>query len=257
VRDLASRYVLCVQHLDRATDMLIGRVMQRLFRRYGLPRALRMDNGQPFGAIGPRGWSRLNIVWLKLGLRLEHGRPGCPQDNAEHEQMHRVLKERTTRPPAANVLAQQRRFERWRSWYNHQRPHEHHDQQPPAAHYQTSRRLLPAYSTPWQYPAPWLRLVTDPKGRWRWRGRTRYLGRAFVGEQLGARTLSADRLALYLGPHLLGHLHADDPGGLRPSRPIQKREGLTPLPNPPRSSLDHLNQPNLSAMRDTSSVSDA
>lgn len=257
VRDLASRYVLCVQHLERATDVLIGRTMQRLFRRHGLPRALRMDNGQPFGAVGPRGWSRLNILWLKLGIRLEHGRPGCPQDNAEHEQMHRVLKERTTRPASVNVRAQQRRFARWREWYNHHRPHEHHNQQPPAAHYRSSGRRLPAKSAIWRYPAHWVRLLTDGKGRWRWRGRVRYLGRALVGEQLGARSLSSDCLALYLGPHLLGHLHASDLTGLRPIQPHHKREGLTPLPSPPGYSLDQLDPSNLSAMRDTLSVSDA
>jgi len=240
VRDLASRYVLCVQHLDRTTDVLIGRVLRRLFRRYGLPRALRMDNGQPFGAIGPRGWSRLNIQWLKLGIRLEHGRPGCPQDNAEHEQMHGVLKQQTARPAASNVAAQQRRFARWRQWYNHRRPHEHHDQQPPALHYQPSPRRLPVCRTPtWRYPAQWTQLRTDAKGRWRWRGRVRYLGRAFVGERLGARAIAADVLALYLGPHLIGHLHAQDHGNFRAARPVKRRGGASPPPKPSPISLDH------------------
>jgi putative transposase len=243
VRDLASRYLLCVQHLDRPTDQRISRVMRRLFRRYGLPRALRMDNGQPFGAIGPRGWSRLNIEWLKLGIRLEHGRPGCPQDNPAHEQMHGVLKRQTAQPPAATVGAQQRRFAHWRWRYNHRRPHEHLGMQVPAARYRPSPRPLPKTIARWTYPPSWQRFGTDPKGRWRWRGRLRHLGRAFINEQLAARCLGADRLAIYLGPHLLGHLHADDPGTFRLIRrnlPTQRREGLTPLPNPPRSLKDLL-----------------
>jgi putative transposase len=215
VRDLASRYLLCVQHLDRPTDTRISRVMRRLFRRHGLPRAIRMDNGQPFGAIGPRGWSRLNILWLKLGIRLEHGRPGCPQDNPAHEQMHRVLKAQTTKPASANLRAQQRRFDRWRWRYNHLRPHEHLGMRVPAACYHPSPRRLPRTIASWTYPTHWQRLQTDRKGRWRWRGRTRQLGRALVGEQLAARVLSPDQLAIYLGPHLLGHLHAADPGSLR------------------------------------------
>ncbi|HWA28533.1 MAG TPA: DDE-type integrase/transposase/recombinase [Lacunisphaera sp.] len=215
VRDLASRYLLCVQHLARPNEQLIGRVMQRLFRRYGLPRALRMDNGQPFGSIGPRGWSRLNISWLKLGIRLEHGRPGCPQDNPEHEQMHQVLKAEAGTPPSVNVRAQQQRFDRWRWRYNHHRPHEHLGMAVPAARYRPSPRRWPRAVRPWIYPANWQPLATDRKGRWRWRGRYRHLGRALVGEQLAARSLTANLLAIYLGPHLLGHLHADDPGTFR------------------------------------------
>jgi putative transposase len=120
VRDHASGLVLMVQGLRAATEQLIGPALGRVFRRYGLPRAIRMDNGQPFGAIGPRGWSRLNIAWLKLGIRLEHGRPGCPEDNAAHEQMHRMLKEQATKPASTTLRAQQRRFDRWRRLYNHQ-----------------------------------------------------------------------------------------------------------------------------------------
>lgn len=215
VRDQASGFVLCVQHLPRPTDRLIGRVMLRLFRRYGLPRALRMDNGQPFGAIGPRGWSRMNILWLKFGIRLEHGRPGCPQDNPAHEQMHGILKEQATRPASVNPTAQQQRFDRWRRRYNQHRPHERLGMVVPAALYRSSPRRLPDTITPWHYPPGWQRFKTDPKGRWCWRGRARYLGRALVGEQLAARTITPDLLAIYLGPHLLGHLHADDPGTFR------------------------------------------
>jgi len=215
VRDQASGLLLKVQGLCRATEQLIGPALWRVFRRYGLPRAIRMDNGQPFGAIGPRGWSRLNIIWLKLGIRLEHGRPGCPEDNAAHEQMHRMLKEQATRPASITLRAQQRRFDRWRRLYNQHRPHERLGMRVPAACYRPSPRRLPTRFAPWIYPAGWRRFVTDAKGRWRWRGRTRHLGQALVGEQLAARTLAADRLAIYLGPHLLGHLHAHDPGTFR------------------------------------------
>jgi transposase InsO family protein len=133
VRDLASGYVLCVQHVGAGGERAIGKVMRRLFKRYGLPRALRMDNGAPFGAGGPRGWSRLAASWVKLGVRIEYGRPRCPQDNPAHEQMHRVLKAGGCRPASLNLVAQQRRFERWRHRYNHRRPLERGRLRPPAA----------------------------------------------------------------------------------------------------------------------------
>jgi transposase InsO family protein len=215
VRDQASGLVLQVWGLRAANEQLIGAALRRLFRRCGLPRAIRLDNGQPFGALGPRGWSRLNVEWLKLGIRLEHGRPGCPQDNAAHEQMHRVLKAEATRPPSLHLAAQQRRFDRWRRRYNHERPHERLGMRVPAACYRPSPRRWSAKPVPWVYPAHWQRFRTDAKGRWRWLGLNRHLGRALVGEELAARKLGPGILAIYLGPYLLGHLHAQDPGSFR------------------------------------------
>lgn len=238
VRDLASRYVLCVRHVGRGGERQIRPVMRALFRRYGLPRALRMDNGGPFGSLGPRGWARLSTTWVKLGLRLEYGRPGCPQDNAAHEQMHRMLKERTAQPAAVNPRAQQRRFDRWRQRYNHARPHESLQMRVPAARYRSSPRPLPERVPPWRYPSHWQQLWPDSKGRCCWAGRQRLIGRAFAHEPLGGKLLSPDTLAVYFGPHLLGSLHAHDLAGLRPVqwRTESKREGLRPSQHPPRSS---------------------
>jgi transposase InsO family protein len=235
VRDLASRYILCVRHVGAGGEAQVGPVLLALFRRYGLPRVLRMDNGTPFGAGGPRGWSRLSASWVKLGIRLEYGRPRCPQDNAGHEQMHRVLKRRTTRPASVHASAQQRRFERWRQWYNHDRPHEGLGMQVPASRYRRSPRRLPKRVAPWRYPAHWERLCPDAKGRCQWRKRQRLIGQAFIHEELGGKPFSPEVLEVYFGPHLLGTLHAGDLAGLRPVqwRLIPGAGGAAPLPSPP------------------------
>jgi putative transposase len=239
VRDLASRYMLCVRHVGRAGEHEIGTVMLELFRRYGLPRALRMDNGSPFGGLGPRGWTRLSASWVKLGIRLEYGRPRCPQDNPEHEQMHRILKARTTRPASAHPHAQQRRFERWCQWYNQARPHESLGMQVPASRYRRSDRRLPNALPQWTYPRHWQPLRPDAKGRCQWRQRQRLIGKAFIHELLGGRPIGLDQLAVYFGPHLIGTLHAHDLAGLRPVQwrlPAQPvTGGAAPLPRPPRS----------------------
>lgn len=240
VRDLASRYELCVQDVGKGGEREIGPVMLALFRRYGLPRALRMDNGSPFGAGGPRGWSHLSATWIKLGIRLEYGRPRCPQDNAEQEQMHRMLKDYTARPASLTAAAQHRRFARWRHWYNHRRPHEAIGMRVPASCYRPSSRRLPRHVRPWRYPRTWVRLLPDAKGRCQWRKSQRLIGQAFVHEQLGGKPLGPDVLAVYFGPHLIGTLHAKDRAGLRPVQwrlpPLTKQEGLRPSRNPPRSS---------------------
>lgn len=224
VRDLASGLVLAVYHVGNGGQRPIGAVMRRLFRQLGLPKAIRTDNGSPFGSLGPRGWSRLAVSWVKLGIRLEYGRPGRPQDNAEHEQMHRLLKEHTAQPPSVSVAAQQRRFERWQHWYNYRRPHERLGQRVPAQCYRPSKRCYPKSPTRWVYPARWRKLRLDAKGRCQWRRRQRLVGQAFAHELVGARAVNADTLAVYFRSHLLGTLHASDLGGLRP---VQWRSKLT------------------------------
>jgi len=123
VRDGATGFLLLVRDMKGATDRHVRKVLIKLFRRYGLPRVMRSDNGPPFGGEGPRGWSSLAVWLVGLGVEVEYGRPGCPGDNAAHEQMHQVLKRETTKPAAPTRAAQQRRFDRWRNKSNHHRPH--------------------------------------------------------------------------------------------------------------------------------------
>ena len=88
----------------------------RLFRERGLPKAIRSDNGLPFASPnGLYNLSRLSVFWLRLGISLERIKPGNPQQNGRHERMHRTLKQETTRPPGANSLQQQARFDAFMS----------------------------------------------------------------------------------------------------------------------------------------------
>lgn len=238
VRDAASHYVLVVQHVPRPDERSVRLVFARLFRRYGLPRAIQMDNGSPFGGPGPLGLSRLSVWWLRLGLRLRFSRPACPQDNPAHEQMHGVLKAEATRPASANPRAQQRRFERWRYLYNHIRPHHALAQRSPGECYHRSPRKYPASLPTWSYPANTITLRPGANGRAWWQQRQRMIGRAFAGEYLALFPQSDKSTHVHLGPFLIGTLHADDSAGLRPARwtrtAVPLREGAAPPPsNPP------------------------
>ncbi len=130
--DACSRYLLRCQGLSRGTGAALVRpILISAFREYGMPEAMRSDNGPPFasGALG--GLSALNVWWLRLGIRLERIEPGCPQQNGRHERFHRTLKEHTCAPPARSMRAQQQRFDEFRRDYNEQRPHEALGQTPP------------------------------------------------------------------------------------------------------------------------------
>ena len=218
VRDQASRFVLVVRAVRQPSERTVRRVLTGLFRRRGLPLTIRADNGSPFGGGGALGLSRLSVWWLRLGLRVEFSRPACPQDNGAHEQMHRVLKAETARPPAANARAQQRRFARWCRIYNHHRPHAALAQQTPASRYRPSPRPWRARRPAWRYPAGWTVLQLAANGRAWWAGRQRFIGRAFAGERLGLRPRAHGIVEVYLGPYLIGTLHPGDLAGLRPAR---------------------------------------
>jgi transposase InsO family protein len=240
VRDTVSRYVLAVQHLRRPDDRGVRRVMRRLFRRYGLPRALHMDNGSPFASEGPLGLSRLSVWWLQLGIRVSRSRRGCPQDNPSHEQMHGVLKKDTARPPAYTLAAQQRRLVAWRHRYNHVRPHAALRQRTPATLYRPSARRLPPRDPAWPYPPKSEILLVGRNGRAWWRNAQRLIGRAFAQQRLRLQSTSPDSANVWLGPHLIGTLHSYDSAGLRPAHysraSVHEREGAPPLPQPSPSS---------------------
>ena len=149
VTDNASRYLLEVRIL-RPNHEEVRPVFERLFRDFGLPDAVRSDNGPPFGSSGAGGLSRLSIWLLKLGVEPHFGRPASPQDNGRHERMHRTLAEQTTQPPALCASEQQQRFDAFRQHFNEERPHEALEQRPPARIWRPSSRPMPArIDDPW------------------------------------------------------------------------------------------------------------
>ncbi len=79
-----------------------------------MPRAIRSDNGSPFGSTGAGGLTRLSAWWIKLGIEPHFIHPASPQENGRHERMHRTLKAQTSRPPATNAAEQQGRFDSFR-----------------------------------------------------------------------------------------------------------------------------------------------
>src|SRR4051812_17187165 len=100
VTDAFSRFLLCCEGMERPTTEYVWPAFETTFREYGLPAAIRTDNGPPFASRGLGGLSRLSVRWVRLGIRLERIKPGNPQQNGRHERMHRTLKAEVVRPPA-------------------------------------------------------------------------------------------------------------------------------------------------------------
>jgi hypothetical protein len=65
-------------------------IFESAFREFGLPHAMRSDNGPPFASTALGRLSRLSVWWVRLGIRLERIEPGPPEQNGRHERMHRT-----------------------------------------------------------------------------------------------------------------------------------------------------------------------
>jgi transposase InsO family protein len=152
VSDQASRFILACEALESTKEMPVIEAFVRLFRHYGLPAAIRSDNGLPFASPnGLYNLSKLSVFWLRLGIAIERIKPGHPNQNGRHERMHRTLKAETTRPAGANSLQQQARFDAFVSEFNTERPHEALAMKTPADRYAPSSRAyagLPDLSYP-------------------------------------------------------------------------------------------------------------
>jgi transposase InsO family protein len=152
VADQHTRYLLACHALSSTKGVGVRPVFERLFREYGLPRAIRTDNGVPFATTGIHGLSQLNVWWLRLGIQHQRILPAHPQQNAAHERMHKTLKYDATRPPRAHCAAQHRALQAFRHLFNEERPHKALHGQPPAALYRPSPRPYPRRLPPIEYP---------------------------------------------------------------------------------------------------------
>ena len=184
VADACSRQVLCCR-IVAPSEAGVRPWFDRTFREYGLPRALRTDNGSPFATTGPGRLSHLAVWWLKLGIQLDRIDPGHPEQNGRHERFHLTLQQETTSPPAATPAQQQRRFDRLRWVFNHERPHEALGQQPPATVYVPSPRPYPTrLEDPWYDATHQVRRV-KATGQIRWHGDVIFVSEAVRGELVG------------------------------------------------------------------------
>ncbi len=215
VRDLYSHYSFCVRLLRRQCLLTTKREMQRLFRRYGLPKRIRCDNGTPFGAGGPTGLTRLSAWWVKLGIKVEFITPGKPSENGSHEQFHGVYKNEVARNPAQRLGDQQRKSNRWLRDYNRGRPHESLGMKLPRKRYRKSRRAMPVKLKPWKYRPGWERRWVKGNGEIAWKGSRRYVGEAFVRDYVGLKPVRKGVWRVYFGPVLVGELWEQEKGSIR------------------------------------------
>jgi transposase InsO family protein len=181
IADPVSRFVYAIDALESTSGLLAKPVFERVFREHGLPEIILTDNGIPFALPQVQGrLSRFGVWCAKYAIDLRHTRPGRPGDNAIHERMHRTLKAETARPPKANFVDQQARFDTFRVEFNNERPHEGIGRRPPASVYRTSPRPFPIAVPEPEYPGHFEVRRVHVTGRINFRG-----SHVFISESLG------------------------------------------------------------------------
>src|SRR2546421_984224 len=202
VRDEHTRYVLELRRLKDARSDTVRGVFEELFVRYGLPQSIRSDNGTPFAATSALlGLSRLSAWWVALGIDLERGRPGHPQDNGAHERLHRDISLELEGIVGAH---RQATLEMWREQFNFERPHEALAMRTPAELYLVSERKYDGTPAALEYDAMGSRKVNG-SGKIKCEGEHYFLSTSLAGWNVGVQSVN-EALNVWFGRLLLGQI---------------------------------------------------
>ena len=205
ITDAFSRHLLRVQAVEKTDGVTVWPLLEAAFREFGLPRAIRSDNGSPFASRALGGLSRLSVQWLMLGIQPERIEPGHPEQNGRHERMHRTLKAETANPPSPNLRAQQKAFDAFREEFNFVRPHEALGQRTPASVYTVSPREYLGPTEPDYGDHCEVRCVRRG-GEIKWQGKRVYVSQLLAGLPVGLIQIGDRRWEVRFCEYLLGHL---------------------------------------------------
>ncbi|HEX8814951.1 MAG TPA: DDE-type integrase/transposase/recombinase [Terriglobales bacterium] len=238
ITDACSRYLLRCQAVDKTDTARVQAIFEAGFREYGLPEAIRTDNGAPFASRAIAGLSRLAVWWMKLGILPERIQPAHPEQNGRHERMHLTLQQETMSPMAATRRAQQRRFDEFRREFNQQRPHEALDMRTPASCYTASSRPFPSRVREPEYGSPALVRRVFPHGQFFWKYKDVFLSKTLAGERIALEPIDDRWYTIYFAEFALarfdGHtrtLHRLPSEWASTER--EQGKGLDPLPLQP------------------------
>ena len=198
---------------DQQTQTVQAR-LETTFRHHGLPEAIYVDNGSPWGGGQPRQWTPLRVWLLKLGIETIHSKPYHPQGRGKNERFHRSLKaEVLSLALFSSFEDAQAAFDRWRHVYNRERPHQALDFATPAERYRPSKRAFPKnLPAPVYAPGEIVRRVGTTKAYVSFRNRLWKVPEAFAGEVLAIRPRQPDgRFAICFGAYEIASLDLNSP----------------------------------------------
>jgi len=209
ITDYASRYLLTCDALSTTKEVYAFSVFERAFKDFGLPRAIRTDNGVPFSSPNALyGLSKLSVWWLRLGINIERIKPGHPEQNGRHERMHLTLKKEATKPAAENFLVQQARFDNFIDYYNTERPHQALNMKMPAELYKKSPRPYQGLGD-LDYPFHDRAALVTNCGRICYKRRKINVSTVFAGQLLGVKQVTNSVWLVSFMHYDLGYFDAE------------------------------------------------
>jgi len=211
VRDEHTRYVLELRAMKDGRSATVRQVFEQLFERYGLPQRIRSDNGSPFAAMSALfGLSRLSAWWVALGIDLERGRPGHPQDNGAHERLHRDISLELEGVAGAH---RQAALDLWREQFNNERPHEALGMRTPGELYVPSARQYHGTPETLEYRTMGSRKV-NASGLIKWKAERYFLSTSLAGWNVGLQSVT-EGINVWFGRVLLGQIDSSNASFLR------------------------------------------
>ena len=210
ISDAHSRYLLRCQAVEKTDTARVQAIFEAAFREYGMPAAIRTDNGPPFASSAVAGLSRLAVWWIKLGIVPERIAAGHPEQNGRHERMHRTLKQEVAQPPAANRRKQQQALDRFRQEFNQLRPHEALQMNTPAAVYEPSEKSFPDSMPELQYPRGMRTRRVRRRGHFRWGQHDVSLSEVLWGEQVGISQVDARWFTIYFAQYPIARFDSQE-----------------------------------------------
>jgi transposase InsO family protein len=229
ITDAWSRYLLRCQAVQKADTERVRAIFEAAFGEYGLPEAIRTDNGAPFASPAVGGLSRLGVWWIKLGIAHERIQAGHPEQNGRHERMHLTLKQDLH--PAEDWRGQQRELDRFRQDYNQVRPHEALDMHTPANVYEPSPRPYPVRLPEIEYPDNMQVRPVQSHGQFCWKKKQIFLTEVLWGESIGLLPLGNNLFNIYFASRPLVGFDATRAKLVRLSNPGWPKDKNKNLPN--------------------------
>jgi transposase InsO family protein len=229
ITDACSRYLLRSQAVEKTDTERVRAIFEAAFGEYGLPEAIRTDNGAPFASTAVGGLSRLTVWWIKLGIVHERIQAGHPEQNGRHERMHRTLKQDLHL--AQDWRGQQRELDRFRQDFNQVRPHEALAMQTPASVYEPSLRSYPTRLPKIEYPDTMEVRAVASHGCFHWKKKPIFLTQVLWGEPIGLLPLGHNLFNIYFATLPLTGFDAARGKLVRLNNPGWPKEKYKNLPN--------------------------
>lgn len=193
ILDDHSRYSIGLRAMDNERGDPVRSQLTLVFQRFGLPAAMLMDNGSPWGTSQKGGFTKFEIWLMQLGIRVIHSRPRHPQTCGKDERFHRTLDVEVLQGRTFDRLEQtQQHFDAFRETYNHERPHEALGLDIPASRYRASDRCFPKEIPVWDYGDDKCVRKIDASNRIYCQGKKFHISKGFTGHYVALDATQTD-----------------------------------------------------------------